>query len=77
MKNYHSAASCFLQELNLSLKLYHFFQLEEYLETFTKKKKNANGRELLQIYAMRKMGHKCRMIWTFCSAQSMSIKNKS
>lgn len=39
MKNYHSAASCFLQELNLSLKLYHFFQLEEYLETFTKKKK--------------------------------------
>lgn len=33
MKNYHSAASCFLQELNLSLKLY-FFQLEKYIETF-------------------------------------------
>lgn len=77
MKNYHSAASCFLQELNLSLKLF-FFQLEKYIETFTHThKKKANGRELMQIYAMKKMGHKCRVIWTFCSAQSTTIQNNS
>lgn len=42
-KNYHSAASFFLQELHFSLSYKTIFQLEEYIETFMKNQQMALG----------------------------------